>query len=168
MHPSGLVPKSKGDTIGFSRLGSSGLSVSRIALGSMSYGIAARSDHPWVLDEPAARPFFRQALDVGITFFDTANFYSAGTSESIAGRVLLSMIPRDQVVIGSKVGLPMGPGPNGSGLSRGAIITQAEASLRRLGSDDIDPYQIHGIDTRTPREETMRALEDLVRCGKVR
>jgi len=152
----------------FAKLGSSGLNVSRIALGCMSYGIAAQSDHPWVLDEDAARPFFKQALDAGITFFDTANFYSAGTSETITGRVLLSMVPRDQIVIGSKVALPMGPGPNGGGLSRGAIITQVEASLRRLGTDYIDLYQIHRIDPKTPWEETMRALDDLVRSGKVR
>ena len=152
----------------YARLGSSGLTVSRICLGCMSYGIAARSDHPWVLDEAATRPFFKQALDAGITFFDTANFYSAGTSEDITGSVLLSMVPRDQVVISTKVCLPMGPGPNGSGLSRGAIMTQVDASLRRLGTDYIDLYQIHRIDPKTPWEETMEALHDLVRMGKVR
>ncbi|HEU0203133.1 MAG TPA: aldo/keto reductase [Burkholderiaceae bacterium] len=152
----------------YTKLGSSGLIVSRICLGCMSYGIAARSDHAWVLDEHAARPFFKQALDAGITFFDTANFYSAGTSEEITGSVLLSMVPRDQVVIATKVGLPMGPGPNGSGLSRGAILTQVDASLRRLGTDYIDLYQIHRIDPKTPWEETMEALHDLVRMGKVR
>jgi 1-deoxyxylulose-5-phosphate synthase len=152
----------------YTTLGSSGLKVSRLCLGCMSYGIAARSDHAWVLDETAARPLFKQALDAGITFFDTANFYSAGTSEEITGRVLLSMVPRDQVVIATKVGLPMGSGPNDAGLSRGAILTQVEASLRRLGTDYIDLYQIHRLDKTTPSEETISTLHDLVRMGKVR
>jgi aryl-alcohol dehydrogenase-like predicted oxidoreductase len=152
----------------YMKLGSSGLTVSRISLGCMSYGIAERSDHAWVLDEQGARPFFKQALDAGITLFDTANFYSAGTSEEITGRLLLSMVPRDQVLIATKVCLPMGPGPNGSGLSRGAILTQVDASLKRLGTDYIDLYQIHRIDPKTPWEETMQALDDLVRMGKVR
>jgi len=152
----------------YTTLGNSGLNISRICLGCMSYGVAERSDHAWVLDQDASRPFFKQALDAGITFFDTANFYSAGTSEEITGRVLLSMVPRDQVVIASKVGLPMGPGPNGSGLSRGAILTQVDASLRRLGTDYIDLYQIHRMDARTPWEETLETLHDLVRMGKVR
>jgi 1-deoxyxylulose-5-phosphate synthase len=152
----------------YTRLGSSGLTVSRISLGCMSYGIAERSDHAWVLDEQASRPFFKQALDAGITFFDTANFYSAGTSEEITGRVLLSMARRDEVVISTKVGLPMGPGPNGAGLSRGAIMSQVDASLRRLGTDYIDLYQIHRADPKTPWEETLEALHDLVKAGKVR
>jgi aryl-alcohol dehydrogenase-like predicted oxidoreductase len=152
----------------YTTLGSSGLTVSRICLGCMSYGIAARSDHAWVLDEPGSRPFFKQALDAGITFFDTANFYSAGTSEEITGRVLLSMVPRHEVVIATKVCLPMGPGPNGSGLSRGAILTQVDASLKRLGTEYIDLYQIHRTDPKTPWEETLEVLHDLVRMGKVR
>jgi 1-deoxyxylulose-5-phosphate synthase len=152
----------------YTRLGSSGLTVSRVCLGCMSYGIAERSDHAWVLDEQATRPFFKQALDAGINFFDTANFYSAGTSEEITGRLLLSMVPRHEVVITTKVGLPMGPGPNGRGLSRGAIMTQVDASLRRLGTDYIDLYQIHRADPKTPWEETLEALHDLVKAGKVR
>jgi aryl-alcohol dehydrogenase (NADP+) len=152
----------------YTRLGSSGLTVSRVCLGCMSYGIAERSDHAWVLDEQATRPFFKQALDAGINFFDTANFYSAGTSEEITGRLLLSMVPRHEVVITTKVGLPMGPGPNGRGLSRGAILTQVDASLRRLGTDYIDLYQIHRADPKTPWEETLEALHDLVKAGKVR
>jgi aryl-alcohol dehydrogenase-like predicted oxidoreductase len=152
----------------YTRLGSSGLTVSRICLGCMSYGDASRSDHAWVLDEQASRPFFRQALDAGITFFDTANAYSTGSSEEITGRNLLSMVRRDEVVIATKVGLPMGPGPNGAGLSRGAILTQVDASLRRLGTDYIDLYQIHRADPDTPWEETLQAFDDLVRAGKVR
>lgn len=134
----------------YARLGSSGLTVSKICLGCMSYGDASRSDHAWVLDEQASRPFFRQALDAGITFFDTANAYSTGSSEEITGRNLLSMVRRDEVVIATKVGLPMGPGPNGAGLSRGAIMTQVDASLDRLGVDYIDLYQVHRADANTP------------------
>ncbi|WP_410611279.1 aldo/keto reductase [Amycolatopsis sp. lyj-109] len=154
----------------YTKLGSSGLTVSRICLGCMSYGDPASGDgqHPWSLDETASQPFFRQALDAGITFFDTANMYSEGTSEEIVGRTLLSMVPRDRVVIATKVFARMGPGPNGSGLSRGAIMTQVDASLRRLGTDYIDLYQIHRVDPETPWEETLEALHDLVKAGKVR
>jgi aryl-alcohol dehydrogenase-like predicted oxidoreductase len=152
----------------YMRLGSSGLTVSRICLGGMSYGLADRSDHPWVLDERASKPFFKQALDAGITFFDTANAYSTGSSEEITGRVLLSMVPREEVVIATKVCLPMGPGPNGAGLSRGAIMTQVDASLRRLGTEYIDLYQVHRADPNTEWEETLDALNDLVKAGKVR
>lgn len=152
----------------YTTLGASGLTVSRICLGCMSYGIAERSDHPWVLDDQASEPFFKQALDAGITFFDTANAYSSGTSEEILGRVLLSMAPREEVVIATKVCLPMGPGPNGAGLSRGAIMTQVDASLRRLGTDYIDLYQVHRADPNTQWEETLEALHDLVKVGKVR
>jgi len=152
----------------YTKLGSSGLTVSRICLGCMSYGVAARSDLAWVLDEQASGPFFKQALDAGITFFDTANVYSAGTSEEITGSTLLSMVPRDQVVIATKVSLPVGTGPNGAGLSRGAIMTQVDASLRRLGTDYIDLYQVHRADPNTRWEETLEALHDLVKAGKVR
>jgi 1-deoxyxylulose-5-phosphate synthase len=152
----------------YMRLGSSGLTVSRICLGCMSYGDASRSDHAWVLDEQASRPFFQQALDAGITFFDTANAYSTGSSEEITGRNLLSMVRRDEVVIATKVGLPMRPRPNGAGLSRGAVMTQVDASLRRLGTDYIDLYQVHRADPSTPWEETLQALDDVVRAGKVR
>jgi len=152
----------------YTRLGSSGLTVSKICLGCMSYGDASRSDHAWVLDEQASQPFFRQALDAGITFFDTANAYSTGSSEEITGRNLLSMVRRDEVVIATKVGLPMGPGPNGAGLSRGAIVTQVDASLHRLGTDYIDLYQVHRADPNTPWEETLEAFDDLIKAGKVR
>jgi aryl-alcohol dehydrogenase (NADP+) len=134
----------------------------------MSYGDPARGDHKWTLDEAASRPFFRQALDAGITFFDTANVYSAGSSEEITGRALLSMVGREHVVIATKVYHPMGSDPNGSGLSRGAIMTQVDASLRRLGTDYIDLYQIHRADPNVEWEETLEALHDLVTAGKVR
>src|SRR5215217_3815050 len=142
--------------------------VSRICLGCMSYGEPGRGNHDWTLGEAAGRPFFRQALDAGITFFDTANVYSAGSSEEIIGRALLSMVRREEVVIATKVHQPMGPGPNGSGLSRGAIMTQVDASLRRLGTDYIDLYQLHRTDPDVEWEETLEALHDLVRAGKVR
>jgi 1-deoxyxylulose-5-phosphate synthase len=152
----------------YARLGSTGLTVSRICLGCMSYGDPARGEHNWTLDEGASRPFFRQALDAGITFFDTANVYSAGSSEEIVGRTLLSMVRRDEVVIATKVNERMGAGPNGAGLSRGAIMTQVDASLRRLGTDYVDLYQVHRADPSTPWEETLATLHDLVRAGKVR
>jgi 1-deoxyxylulose-5-phosphate synthase len=150
------------------RLGRTGLRVSRICLGCMSYGVPDRGAHPWSLDEDDARPFFKQALDAGINFFDTANVYSDGTSEEITGRALLSMTSRDDVVIATKVHGRMRPGPNGAGLSRKAILTEVEASLRRLGTDYIDLYQIHRADPKTPWEETLEALHDCVRAGKVR
>jgi len=152
----------------YTRLGSSGLQVSRICLGCMSYGEPGRGDQSWSLDEEASRPFFKQALDAGVTFFDTANVYSAGSSEEITGRVLLSLTRREEVVIATKVQQWMGPGPNGRGLSRGAIMTQVDASLRRLGTDYIDLYIVHRPDPQTPWEETLDALHDLVRAGKVR
>jgi len=152
----------------YTRLGSTGLTVSRICLGCMSYGDPSRGEHKWTLDDSASLPFFRQALDAGITFFDTANVYSAGSSEEITGRALLSMVRRDEVVIATKVNEWMGPGPNDAGLSRGAIMTQVDASLRRLGTDYIDLYQVHRADPWTPWEETLEALHDLVKVGKVR
>ena len=150
------------------RLGASGLTISRLVLGCMSYGEAGRGGHGWSLDEDASRPFFRAAVEAGITTFDTANVYSLGSSEEITGRMLREFTTRDQVVIATKLAMPMGPGPNDRGLSRGAIMTQVDASLKRLGTDYIDLYQIHRFDPRTPIEETMLALHDLVRMGKVR
>ena len=149
-------------------LGSTGLQVSRICLGCMSYGVPDQGTHPWSLDADAAAPFFRQALDAGITFFDTANVYSAGTSEEITGRHLLSMADREEVVIATKVHGRMRPGPNGQGLSRKAIMTEVDASLRRLGTDYIDLYQIHRWDYDVPIEETLEALHDVVKAGKAR
>jgi aryl-alcohol dehydrogenase (NADP+) len=134
----------------------------------MSYGEPGRGASPWSLDEDASRPFFRQAVDAGINFFDTANVYSAGSSEEITGRVLLSMVPRDELVIATKVHGVMRPGPNGGGLSRKAILTEIDNSLRRLGTDYVDLYQIHRWDYETPIEETLEALHDVVKSGKAR
>jgi aryl-alcohol dehydrogenase-like predicted oxidoreductase len=151
------------------KLGRTGLDVSRICLGCMTYADGARGSHPWALDEAASRPFFKQAIDAGINFFDTANVYSAGTSEEFLGRALKELgVDRDNIVIATKVHGVMRPGPNGGGLSRKAILTEVEHSLRRLGTDYIDLYQIHRLDHRTPIEETLEALHDLVRAGKVR
>jgi len=153
----------------YTRLGTTGLEVSRICLGCMSYGEPSQGTHPWSLDEQASRPFFAQALDAGINFFDTANVYSLGSSEEYLGRALTELgVPRDEVVIATKVRGRMRPGPNGEGLSRAAIMTAVDDSLRRLGTDHIDLYQIHRWDHRTPIAETMEALNDVVRAGKVR
>lgn len=149
-------------------LGNTGLQVSRICLGCMSYGEPARGNQPWSLDKESATPFFRQALDAGINFFDTANVYSAGSSEEITGETLLSMVAREEVVIASKVNGRMRPGPNGEGLSRKAILAEVDNSLTRLGTDYIDLYQIHRWDYNTPIEETLEALHDVVKAGKVR
>ncbi|MDQ2727047.1 MAG: aldo/keto reductase [Actinomycetota bacterium] len=149
-------------------LGTTGLQVSRICLGCMSYGEPDRGNHPWSLGKETAEPFFRQALDAGINFFDTANVYSAGSSEEITGQVLLSMVPRDEVVIATKVHGRMRPGPNGQGLSRRAILTEIDNSLSRLGTDYVDLYQIHRWDYDTPIEETIEALHDVVKAGKAR
>ncbi|MEU4555380.1 aldo/keto reductase [Micromonospora violae] len=150
------------------RLGSTGLEVSRVCLGTMSYGDPARGNHAWSLPEDQARPFIRQALDAGITFFDTANVYSDGSSEEIIGGALRDFASRDDVVIATKVHGRMRPGPNGAGLSRKAINAEIDNSLRRLGTDYIDLYQIHRFDHATPIEETLEALHDLVKSGKVR
>jgi aryl-alcohol dehydrogenase-like predicted oxidoreductase len=150
------------------RLGTSGLRVSRIVLGCMSFGEPSRGGHPWTLPPAEARPLVVAALEAGITTFDTANVYSDGSSEEIVGAVLADAARREEILIATKVHGRMGPGPNGGGLSRGAILTQVDASLRRLGTDYIDLYQIHRYDPRTPIEETMEALHDLVRAGKVR
>ena len=147
-------------------LGSTGLKVSRLCLGTMTYGSA--SWRKWVLEEEASRPFIRKALELGINFIDTANMYSDGRSEEILGRALKDFGPsRDRVVIGTKVCMPMGDDPNQRGLSRKHIFHSIDNSLRRLRTDYVDLYQIHRFDDQTPVEETMRALEDLVRAGKV-
>ncbi|KVQ17480.1 alcohol dehydrogenase [Burkholderia ubonensis] len=150
------------------RLGSTGLQVSRLCLGCMTYGVPERGTHPWTLDEAASRPFIRQALDAGINFFDTANMYSDGTSEEIVGRALCDFAKRDDVVIATKVFHRMRPGPNGAGLSRKAILTEIDHSLKRLGTDYVDLYQIHRWDYHTPIEETLEALHDVVKAGKAR
>lgn len=150
------------------KLGSTGLDVSRISLGCMTYGLPDRGTHEWTLDEEASRPLIRQALEAGITFFDTANVYSDGTSEEIVGRALKDFARRDEIVLATKVHGRMRPGPNGGGLSRKAIMTEIDHSLGRLGTDYVDLYQIHRWDPRTPIEETMEALHDLVKAGKVR
>ncbi|MFF0289842.1 aldo/keto reductase [Streptomyces sp. NPDC005262] len=150
------------------KLGTTGLDVSRICLGCMSYGVADRGDHGWTLDEEASRPFVRQAVEAGINFFDTANVYSDGTSEEIVGRALADFARRDEIVLATKVHGPMRPGPNGGGLSRKAIMTEIDHSLRRLGTDYVDLYQIHRWDRTTPIEETMEALHDVVKAGKAR
>lgn len=150
------------------RLGGSGLEVSKVVLGCMSFGDPRRGSHEWSIGLDGARPFFRRAVEAGITTFDTANVYSAGTSEEITGKLLGEFAKRDEVVIATKVNGRMGPGPKGGGLSRAAILTQADESLRRLGTDYIDLYQIHRYDPNVPIEETMEALHDLVRAGKVR
>jgi len=152
----------------YTTLGGTGLEVSRICLGCMSYGEPERGENPWSLGEEASRPFFRQALDAGINFFDTANVYSAGSSEEIVGRVLLGMVGREEVVIATKVLRRMRPGPNGAGLSRKAILTEIDHSLQRLGTDYVDLYQIHRYDPNTPPEETLEALHDVVKAGKAR
>lgn len=150
------------------KLGKSGLEVSKIALGCMSYGVAERGIAPWSLSEEESRPFIKQALELGINFFDTANAYSDGTSEEFVGRALKEMVPRDEVVIATKVYFRMREGANGGGLSRKAIMHEIDASLKRLGTDYVDLYQIHRWDAATPIEETMEALHDVVKAGKAR
>jgi 1-deoxyxylulose-5-phosphate synthase len=148
------------------RLGATGLYVSRVCLGMMSYG--NDSDRPWVLDEAATEPIIRRAVEGGITFFDTADVYSAGASEIATGRLVPKYIARDEVVIATKVNGQMTPGPNGRGLSRKHVMSAIDASLQRLGMDYVDLYQIHRWDPHTPIEETMEALHDVVRAGKAR
>ena len=147
-------------------LGRTGLKVSRICLGTMTYGSKQWRD--WVLPEEESRPFVQRALALGINFFDTADAYSLGVSEQILGRALQDFSQRDQVVIATKLNYPMGEGPNQRGLSRVHIMNAIDASLRRLGTDYVDLYQIHRWDPETPIEETLEALDDLVRSGKVR
>jgi aryl-alcohol dehydrogenase-like predicted oxidoreductase len=151
------------------KLGRTGLEVSRLCLGCMTYGVPERGAHPWTLDEEKSRPFFRRAIELGITFFDTANSYSDGTSEEITGKLLREMARRDEIVVATKVFFPTTkPGPNAMGLSRKAIFQGIDASLRRFGMDYVDLYQIHRWDYRTPIEETLEALHDVVKAGKVR
>jgi aryl-alcohol dehydrogenase-like predicted oxidoreductase len=153
----------------YRRLGRSGLQISRLGIGCMSYGSPLW--RPWVLDEVAARPFFVRALEAGINFFDTADMYSVGVSEEVTGRLLRQLGRRDELVIATKVNFPMGPStrtPNMGGLSRKHILQGCDASLRRLGIDTIDLYQIHRFDAEVPIDETLEALNDLVRSGKVR
>jgi aryl-alcohol dehydrogenase-like predicted oxidoreductase len=150
------------------RLGRTGLEVSRLVLGCMSFGDPTRGTHTWTLDEDASRVLIRQALEAGINFFDTANNYSDGSSEEIVGRALRDFARRDEVVLATKVYGRFHPGPNGAGLSRKAIFAAIDDSLRRLGADYVDLYQIHRWDPRTPIEETMEALHDVVKAGKAR
>ena len=148
------------------RLGTTGLRVTRICLGAMSYG--SSSWRPWVLDEDASRPFLRRALELGINFFDTADMYSRGRSEEVLGRALRDFARREEVVVATKVFFPMGDGANDRGLSRRHILEAIDASLRRLGMDYVDLYQIHRFDPHTPLEETLEALHSVVRAGKAR
>jgi aryl-alcohol dehydrogenase (NADP+) len=151
------------------KLGNTGLEVSAITLGCMSFGDPNRGNHSWSLDEAASRDIIKQALDAGVNFLDTANAYSAGSSEEIVGRAVKDLVPsREDVVIATKVFNRMRPGPNGAGLSRKAIFTELDASLKRLQTDYIDLYQIHRFDYDTPVEETLEALHDAVKSGKVR
>ena len=151
----------------YTRLGTSGLKVSRIALGGMSFGDPSRRT-TWALDDTAAEPVFRQAVELGITFWDTANIYGLGTSEEIVGRATRKYTRREDVVLATKLWAPMHEGPGGSGLSRKAVMEQIDASLRRLDTDYVDLYQIHRFDPETPVEETMEALHDVVKAGKAR
>lgn len=150
------------------KLGSTGLKVSRICLGCMTYGIPDRGAHLWTLDEEKSRPLIKQALEAGINFFDTANTYSDGTSEEIVGRALRDFARREEVVIATKVFYPMRKDPNARGLSRKAIMTEIDASLTRLGTDYVDLYQIHRWDKYTPIAETLEALRDVIKAGKAR
>ncbi|KAA0971996.1 aldo/keto reductase [Aureimonas fodinaquatilis] len=152
----------------YARLGRSGLEVSRICLGCMTFGVPERGGPTWTLDESASRPLIKKAIELGINFFDTANIYSDGTSEEFLGRALKDYAVRDEVVIATKLNTPMRSGPNAKGLSRKAIIQEVEHSLNRLQTDYIDLYQIHRWDPETPIDETLEALTDLVRQGKVR
>src|SRR6266851_9467671 len=148
------------------RLGSTGLKVSRICLGCMTYG--SSKWRPWVLDEEASRPLLRRAVDLGINFFDTADMYSDGASEEVTGRALKDFAKRHEVVLATKVFFPTGPGPNDRGLSRKHIFDAIDASLKRLGTDYVDLYQIHRYDPETPIAETLEALHDVVQAGKAR
>ncbi len=152
----------------YKRLGNTGLKVSRICLGCMGFGDAGRWIHKWVLDEENSRPVIQKALEMGINFFDTANVYSLGASEEILGRALKDFARRDEVILATKVHGKMREGPNGGGLSRVAILNEIDNSLRRLGTDYVDLYQIHRWDYETPIEETLEALNDVVRAGKAR
>ncbi|WP_410511225.1 aldo/keto reductase [Paenibacillus sp. BR2-3] len=150
------------------KLGNTGLDVSRLCLGCMGFGVAERSFHKWVLDEEGSRPIVKKALELGINFFDTANVYANGTSEEILGGALRDYANRDEIVLATKVHGRMHEGPNGAGLSRKAIMSEIDKSLKRLGTDYVDLYQIHRWDYHTPIEETMEALHDVVKAGKAR
>ncbi|PKG24642.1 aldo/keto reductase [Niallia nealsonii] len=150
------------------KLGNTGLDVSRLCLGCMSFGVPERGSHQWVLNEEKSRPIIKKALECGINFFDTANVYSDGTSEEIVGRALKDYANRDEIVLATKVHGRMHKGPNGGGLSRKAIMSEIDNSLKRLGTDYVDLYQIHRWDYETPIEETMEALHDVVKAGKAR
>jgi 1-deoxyxylulose-5-phosphate synthase len=150
------------------KLGRTGTDVSRLCLGCMTFGVPDRGTHPWTLDEEKSRPIVRRAVELGINFFDTANSYSDGTSEEIIGRLLRKLTHRDEIVVATKVFFPTRQGPNGRGLGRKAIFQAIDDSLRRLGMDYIDLYQIHRWDDRTPIEETLEALHDVVKAGKAR
>src|SRR5271166_6285223 len=152
----------------YRNLGKTGLKVSELCLGCMTFGVPERGDHPWTIGEAASRPIIRRALELGINFFDTANAYSDGTSEEIVGRALRDFGRRDEVVVATKVYHAMSTDPNGKGLSRKAIMGEIDASLRRLGMDYVDLYQIHRWDYDTPIEETLEALHDVVKAGKAR
>lgn len=150
------------------KLGNTGMDISRLCLGCMSFGVPERGTHSWVLNEDESRPLLKKALESGINFFDTANVYSDGTSEEIVGRFLREQANRDEIVIATKVHGRMQKGPNGAGLSRKAIMAEIDNSLKRLGTDYVDLYQIHRWDYHTPIEETMEALHDVVKAGKAR
>src|SRR5271154_1504975 len=152
----------------YRNLGNTGLEISPLCLGCMTFGTPERGDHPWTLPEQQSRPLIRKAIEMGINFFDTANAYSDGSSEEIVGQALKDYTRRDEVVIATKVFFPMSKGPNGGGLSRKSIFTAVDASLRRLGTDYVDLYQIHRWDPTTPIEETLQALHDVVKAGKAR
>jgi aryl-alcohol dehydrogenase (NADP+) len=152
----------------YTRLGNTGLQVSRICLGCMSFGNPNAGSHNWTLPEADSRPILKAAWEAGINFFDTANVYSAGTSEEITGKILKELAPREELVIATKVNGEMRKGPNGAGQSRKAIMWQIDESLRRLGTDYVDLYQIHRLDHETPMEETLEALHDVVKAGKAR
>lgn len=152
----------------YTNLGKSGLKVSRICLGCMTYGLPDRGAHSWTLDEEKSRPLIRQAIELGINFFDTANAYSDGTSEEIVGRALKDFARREEIIVATKVFFPMREGPNARGLSRKSIMTEIDASLGRLGMDYVDLYQIHRWDYETPIEETLAALHDVIKAGKAR
>lgn len=152
----------------YTKLGNTGLDISRICLGCMGFGDPSRWIHPWVLDEEQSRPILRRALDLGINFFDTANVYSSGASEEVLGRALKELVKRDEVVVATKVFFPLRDGQNQSGLSRKVIMTAIDESLSRLGMDHVDLYQVHRWDYHTPIEETMEALHDVVKAGKAR
>ncbi|MBZ5760955.1 MULTISPECIES: aldo/keto reductase [Rhizobium] len=150
------------------KFGPTGLEVSRICLGCMTYGEPDRGNHAWTMSEEASRPLLRQAVELGINFWDTANAYSDGSSEEIVGRAIKDFSRREDIVLATKVFNRMRPGPNGAGLSRKAIFDEIDNSLRRLGTDYVDLYQIHRFDHATPIEETLEALHDVVKAGKAR